>query len=562
MGKCPSSSLSLILPVFLCAQTPLPAAPDFETDIAPIFESHCLSCHNRDDAEGDYVLETKKEALAHPDAILPGEAARSYLIDQITGLDPAMPDGKDPLSDDQVDLIFEWINAGAPWPEDRVLKDDPPRDLDWWSLKPILKPAVLDAGSHNAVDVFIDRKLKEMKLEPVGEAPLHSLIRRLSYDLTGLPPRPEEVEQFLADHQGDVDRDQVWAKWINHFLDSPGFGEKWAQHWLDLARYAETHGYDKDKLRPNAWPYRDYVIRSFNEDKPYSRFVQEQVAGDVLFPGEPDGIIGLGFLAAGPWDYVGHQEVGEDKLDGRIAKHLDRDEMISAVFNVFQSTTVQCAQCHHHKFDPIKTEDYYRLHAVFAAVDRADRIYEGLSAEQMAERNEIVAQINNLKREQEDISSKVERELTARVSGIKRRIREIKDTYGSGKHPQYGFRSGTADTADTEKWVQVDLGKISNVTRIFIFPAYDFEGDDGGGYGFPVRYRVEASNDPEFNKHVRILSDATALDQPNPGLESLPIDVGPPGMRYIRITATRLKKESAGYLFALGELQAVDAFEA
>ncbi len=161
-----------------------------------------------------------------------------------------------------------------------------------------------------------------------------------------------------------------WAALVDQLLASPAFGEKFGQHWLDLARYGETHGYDKDKPRNNAWPYRDYVIRSFNEDKPYGRFVREQVAGDVLFPGTPDGIVALGFLAAGPWDLIGHIEVGEGKLDGRIAKHLDRDEMVSTVFNVFQSTTVQCAQCHHHKFDPVRMEDYYRLHAVFAAVDR------------------------------------------------------------------------------------------------------------------------------------------------------------------------------------------------
>ncbi len=138
------------------------------------------------------------------------------------------------------------------------------------------------------------------------------------------------------------------------FVGVTAFGEKWAQHWLDLARYAETHGYDKDKQRLRAWPYRDYVIDSFNYDKPFDRFVQEQLAGDVLYPNDPNGIAALGFLAAGPWDYIGHVEVGEGKLDGRIAKHFDRDEMLSAVFNVFMSTTVQCAQCHHHKFDPIR----------------------------------------------------------------------------------------------------------------------------------------------------------------------------------------------------------------
>lgn len=537
------------------------AAPDFESEIAPIFEANCLSCHNSADAEGDFVLQTRAEAFDHPDAIQPGEASQSYLIDQITGLDPAMPEGDDPLSEEEVDLIFEWINGGAPWPEERVLRDDPPRDLDWWSLKPVQKTNLPGNRTDNPLDAFVDQKLKEHDLEPVGEAEPRTLIRRLSYDLTGLPPVPEEVERFVDGYgsaKSERSRDEIWKAFIDRYLDSPEFGEKWAQHWLDLARFAETHGYDKDKLRPNAWPYRDYVIRSFNEDKPYGRFVQEQVAGDVLFPGDPDGIIGLGFLAAGPWDHVGHYEVGEDKLDGRIAKHHDRDEMVSAVFNVFQSTTVQCAQCHHHKFDPIKMEDYYRLHAVFSAVDRSDRMYEGLTPEQTVERNQLLTRINRLKRETYNINADVERELTARVSGIKRRIREIKETYGTGNNPRLGFRSDVKSKADSDTWVQVDLGKSTSVTQIFLIPAFD--GKSEKGYGFPLRYRVEASDDPAFEQNVRLLMDASQEDQLNPGTETVAVDVGPPAIQYIRVTATRLKEESTGHLIALGELQAVDSF--
>ncbi|MDA1069308.1 MAG: DUF1549 domain-containing protein, partial [Verrucomicrobia bacterium] len=479
----------------------------------------------------------------------------------ISGLVPAMPDGGDPLSENEVDLVFDWINTGAPWPEERVLKDDPPRDLNWWSLKPIQKTSVPGKRTDHPLDAFIDQQLLEKKLTPVGEADPRALIRRLSYDLTGLPPVPEEVERFVVDYESSKSvktHDEIWQSLIDLYLDSPEFGEKWAQHWLDLARFAETHGYDKDKLRLNAWPYRDYVIRSFNEDKPYGRFVQEQVAGDVLFPGDSDGIIGLGFLAAGPWDHVGHYEVGEDKLDGRIAKHHDRDEMVSAVFNVFQSTTVQCAQCHHHKFDPIKMEDYYRLHAVFAAVDRSDRIFEGLTPEQTIERNQLLTQINRLKREHYYINDDVERELTARVSGIKRRIREIKETYGTGNNPRLGYRSGVKSNADSDTWVQVDLGKGTSVTQIFLIPAFD--GKSEKGYGFPLQYRVEASDDPAFEENVRLLMDASQEDQPNPGTETIAVDVGPPAIRYIRVAVTRLKEESAGHLFALGELQAVDSF--
>lgn len=561
MGKRLPFGIYYLLSVSLISCFALSASPNFETEIAPIFEARCLSCHNGFDAEGDFVLQTRAEAFDHPDAIQPGEASQSYLIDQISGLDPAMPEGDDPLSEEEVDLIFEWINAGAPWPEERVLKDDPPRDLDWWSFKPIQETSVPGHQGDHPLDAFIEERLQENKLTPVGEAEPRTLIRRLSYDLMGLPPSPEEVERFVGDYRSaksEQSRNEIWKALIDRFLDSPEFGEKWAQHWLDLARFAETHGYDKDKLRPNAWPYRDYVIRSFNEDKPYGRFVQEQVAGDVLFPSDSDGIIGLGFLAAGPWDHVGHYEVGEDKLDGRIAKHHDRDEMVSAVFNVFQSTTVQCAQCHHHKFDPIKMEDYYRLHAVFSAVDRSDRIYEGLTSEQTVQRNQLLTRINRLKRETYDINADVERELTARVSGIKRRIREIKETYGTGNNPRLGYRSDVKPKADSDTWVQVDLGKSTSVTQVFLIPAFD--GKSENGYGFPLRYRVEASDDPAFEQNVRLLMDASQEDQTNLGTETMAVDVGPPAIRYIRVTATRLKEESAGHLFALGELQAVDAF--
>src|SRR5205823_7414095 len=187
----------------------------------------------------------------------------------------------------------------------------------------------------------------------------------------GLPPSPAEVDEFVADPRSDA-----YEKLVDRLLASPRYGERWARHWLDVVHFGETHGYDKDKLRPNAWPYRDYVIRSLNADKSYSRFVQEQVAGDVLFPGRVDGIEALGFLAAGPWDFIGHAELPESKIDGKVARHLDRDDFVSNTVGTFMGLTVHCAQCHDHKFDPITQEDYYSLQAVFAAIDRTDRRYD------------------------------------------------------------------------------------------------------------------------------------------------------------------------------------------
>ncbi len=156
-------------------------------------------------------------------------------------------------------------------------------------------------------------------------------------------------------------------------LASPHYGERWGRHWLDVAHYGDTHGYDKDKRRDHAWPYRDYVIRSFNADKSYSQFIKEQLAGDVLLPGQPEGIVATGFIAAGPWDFVGHVELREGTVDKEKTRVLDRDDMVATTMSTFNSLTVHCARCHDHKFDPIQRKEYYRLQAVFTGVDRGDR---------------------------------------------------------------------------------------------------------------------------------------------------------------------------------------------
>jgi hypothetical protein len=187
---------------------------------------------------------------------------------------------------------------------------------------------------RGAIDRFILAALEGKGFMPSPEADRRTLVRRLYFDLIGLPPAPKEVDAFVADADP-----QAYEKLVDRLLESPHYGERWARHWLDVARYGETHGYDKDKPRPNAWPYRDYVIRAFNADKPYYRFVQEQIAGDALYPGTTDGVEALGFIAAGPWDFIGHAELGEDKIDGKIARHLDRDDMVAGTINAFMSLT-------------------------------------------------------------------------------------------------------------------------------------------------------------------------------------------------------------------------------
>ena len=249
-------------------------------------------------------------------------------------------------------------------------------NIDHWAYRPLAAPPVPELPvpsrtSINPVDAFITAKLAEHGLTPAPEADRRTLLRRVSFDLIGLPPTPEELRTFLADTSSNA-----YERVVDRLLASPRYGERWARHWMDAAHFAETHGHDQDRIRTNAWPYRDYLIASFNDDKPYARFVQEQVAGDVLFPADPQATVALGFIAAGPWDESSLRDIREDTIDRQIARYLDRDDMLTTVMQTFASTTVQCARCHDHKFDPVSQRDYYALQAVFAGVDRANRVFD------------------------------------------------------------------------------------------------------------------------------------------------------------------------------------------
>jgi hypothetical protein len=243
--------------------------------------------------------------------------------------------------------------------------------------------------SRNPIDAFIHAVHREHGLAPSREADRHTLLRRVYYDLIGLPPAPDEMRAFLADASPDA-----YERVVDRLLASPHYGERWARHWMDLVHFAETHGHDQDRIRTNAWPYRDYLIASFNADKSYHRFVEEQVAGDALYPDDPQAAVALGFIAAGPWDESSLRDIREDTLDRQIGRYLDRDDMVTTVMQTFTSTTVQCARCHDHKFDPISQRDYYALQAVFAGVDRANRVYDADAAVH-SRRQEL---LSNLKR--------------------------------------------------------------------------------------------------------------------------------------------------------------------
>ncbi len=560
------NAMKLLLWLIVGSTTPLYAARvDFLRDVKPIFEAHCVQCHGAEKQKSGYRLDDPTVALAGGDsgelAIVPGKPGDGTLIHLVDGSNKLlfMPPRKSevaPLSAGQVDTLRRWIAEGAVWPEMQNGAAKQGDALTHWSFQPLRMPKV-PGDEANPIDSFIVAKLNEHGLKHSTEANRRTLIRRLSFNLTGLPPAYEEVKTFEAD------RDPLaYEKLVDRLLASPRYGERWARHWLDVVHFGETHGYDKDKPRLNAWPYRDYVIRAFNNDKPYPRFVQEQVAGDALFPGTVDGITALGFIAAGPWDLIGHAEVPETKTDGKIARHLDRDDMVSNTLNTFQSVTVHCAQCHDHKFDPVSQRDYYALQAVFAALDRTERDYYE-DDETMSRfihvgerRKQITGEIQSLEAPLVEKAGRAYAELSKRIDA------PAPSTGAPNAGPEFGYHSAISTVQDAAKWVQVDLGRSVEVQRVVMKPCYDDFAKIGAGFGFPIRFKVEVSDDADFKVGVHLIwrkHDATFMnDFPNPGLTAFETGTAPDdGVkgRYVRVTATKLATRREDYIFALAELE-------
>jgi mono/diheme cytochrome c family protein len=548
----------------------------FRDKVAPILQQRCLSCHNDSDHKGDFSLETAATAF-QDDYVAAGDSASSHLIEVITPVDgkAKMPKNADPLSAAEISAIRKWIDDGAKWPDGFSLTETKVADLNWWSLRPLRRPDVpanwnaradSSAGDKSQgragrklrlrtpIDAFIQEKLDKKGLTASPEADRFTLIRRLYFDLIGLPPTPKEIEAFFADEEP-----QAYERLVDRLLDSNGYGERWARHWLDVVHYADTHGYDKDKMRPNAWPYRDYLIRSLIKDKPYERFVQEQIAGDALWPNTVDGITATGFIAAGPWDFIGHAEVPETKIDGRVARNLDRDDMVTSTMNTFCSVTVQCARCHNHKFDPITQEHYYSLQSVFAALDRADRTYDA-DPQTAAQRSEIAARNAALVKEKAELDATVEKLAGSRLAPIDAKLAELQKQKeaSKGAKPEFGYHSNIAGKQNVAKWVQLDLGRSTPIESILYVGCHDTFNDIGHGFGFPLRYRIEASNDEAFKTDVTVVADHTKADVANPGTNPQTVKV-PAGLsvRFVRVTATKLAVRKNDYIFALAEISVI-----
>jgi len=383
------------------AATPgLEAETLFIRRVAPLFNEKCLACHGNDEKKikGGFDMRTMAGLLKGGESgkpsIAPGRPEQSPLYIAVTRKDEDMkmpPKEADKLAAEQVGWIKQWIAGGAPWPDAArvaeitransnkwsaedgvVVKTAGGLSPEWtgrkykqdglWAYQPVKKPVPPVVKTQNPIDAFLAARMPA-GLQPAPRADRTTLMRRATFDLTGLPPKPDEIDAFVADKDSD---EKAFAKVVERLLASPHYGERMAQHWLDVVRYADSSGFANDYERGNAWRYRDYVVRAFNSDKPYDQFVREQIAGDELDPASPEKLIATGFLRMGPWELTG-MEVA------KIARQRFLDDVANSVGETFFAHSLQCARCHDHKFDPVPTRDYYSLQAVFATTQLSER---------------------------------------------------------------------------------------------------------------------------------------------------------------------------------------------
>jgi len=371
-------AMALILTGHLMLVLALSARADeprgFDATVAPILARRCLDCHNGTDPKAKLDLSSRAGATrgGETGAVgVPGQPEASLLWERVEAGE--MPP-KVPLDPVEKAAIRDWIARGAAWGTDPIdpyqVTTSKRAGRDWWSLQPVSRPPVPKVQQadwpRSPVDRFVLQKLEAENLTPRPEADRRTLIRRLRFDLTGLPPSPEEVDAFLADRSPDA-----YEKVVDRLLASPDFGVRWARWWLDLARFGESNGFEHDEARPNAWRYRDWVVQALNADLPYDEFARLQIAGDALKPEDPLAIEATGFLVAGGYDSVGQTQQSEPAR--AIVRADELEDIIATVGQTFLGLTVNCARCHDHKFDPIRQADYYRFASALDGIRAGDR---------------------------------------------------------------------------------------------------------------------------------------------------------------------------------------------
>jgi mono/diheme cytochrome c family protein len=449
------------------SQSPAAAKKLFLDKVQPLLNKRCLGCHGSGkDIEGGLDLRTREAMLRGGEngpVVVLGKPEKSALLQAVlrTGDVVMPPKERNRLTPAEIATLRAWITAGAPWP---VADAGKPADwknaagakavsmstsgglsADWtnrkyaaadvWAFRPVQRYSVpwkalgknRDASSANPIDAFIRKPLNEKKLQPSTPAGKLTLIRRLTLDLTGLPPTSDEIEAFISN-----DSPNAYSKLVTRLLQSQRYGEQMARHWLDVVRYSDTAGFSNDYERPNAWRYRDYVIRAFNNDKPYDRFIVEQLAGDELDPYNPELLIASGFLRMGPWEHTGMSVAA-------VTRQQFLDDVTNAAGVTFMGQALRCAKCHDHKFDPLPTRDYYRIQAVFAPVQFVDR--------QVAYQPwENIAHLDGLKKlteqrladAQAKLDGLINKQKAARVAYLKERgVKNVKDLPKDEQPPSF-----------------------------------------------------------------------------------------------------------------------------
>jgi len=342
------------------------AAVDFEKDVSTVLIKRCVECHDSTNAKGGLDLTTLTGVVKGGEsgaAVTSGNSSESFLIERITSGDmpPPVKGVPQALPAEEIKILIAWIDEGLAWPSDRKLDlyeqtTDVRGGRDWWAFQPITNPPlptpIENMTINNAIDLFINARLQKLGLTPAAPATRTQLLRRVYYDLTGLPPSPAAVTAFNNNNS-----DNAYEKVVDDLLGSKQFGERWARHWLDLVRFAETCGYERDQLKPNIWKYRDWVVAAFNDDMPYDKFITDQLAGDEVPYRDEQSLIATGMIRAGTWN--------DEPNDPTDYQYTRLEDMVHTTSSAFIGLTVKCARCHDHKFDPIRQTDYYRFANAF-----------------------------------------------------------------------------------------------------------------------------------------------------------------------------------------------------
>ena len=469
------------------------AEPDFEKDIAPLFAAKCLECHSGTEPEGALNLATQigvKNGGESGVAVQAGKPDVSLFWQRIR--DDEMPP-KHPLTANEKETLKNWITSGAKWSGgdiDRLqYTSDSRAGYDWWSLQPVRNVAPPLLGDtdwpRNGIDHFVLKRLHENGLAPSKPADARARIRRLYFDLIGIPPEPEVVAAFVG-----APTDAAYLKIVDDLLASHRYGERWARHWLDVVRFGESQGFERNDPRLNAWYFRDWVINSLNNDMPYDEFSRMQLIGDLIKPG-PQGAAATGFLVAGIHNTV----VGGSERMKKLAKQDELEEVIAAVGQTFLGLTVNCARCHDHKFDPIKQTEYYQLISTIAGMNHGERVER--TAEEAEKVRQLAAELSAASKKLSEFDSKVRDEiLAAREKGTVKRATppkpfaqwnfdgDLKDSIGSlhGKFVGSAKLENGALVVDGKSYVQTAVVPVElNEKTLEAWVQVDTLDQGGGG---------------------------------------------------------------------------------